>query len=125
MIVDTNALSAWRKGDADLLPVLTSRGSLSITVISVGEYQAGLLDSSQRPEGERWLRDVLARVSLLPVTLATSFHYATVRSEQKAIGRPIPANDLWIAALARQHRLPVLSRDTHFDLVAGVRRIGW
>lgn len=40
--------------------------------------------------------------------------------------RPIiPMNDLWIAAIARQHNLPVLSRDTHFDHVAGLTRIGW
>jgi hypothetical protein len=39
--------------------------------------------------------------------------------------RPIPANDAWISALARQHRLPVLSRDQHFDAVPGVERKGW
>ena len=39
--------------------------------------------------------------------------------------RPIPANDLWIAALARQHSLPLLSRDRRFDFVAGLKRLGW
>jgi len=48
-----------------------------------------------------------------------------VRDELKRSGRPIPGNDLWIAALARQHALPLLSRDRHFDLVPGVQRIGW
>ena len=37
----------------------------------------------------------------------------------------IPSNDIWIAALCRQHSLPLLSRDRHFDLVPGIRRIGW
>ena len=40
-------------------------------------------------------------------------------------GTPIPMNDLWIAAIARQYKQPVLSRDTHFDLVPGITRIGW
>ena len=40
-------------------------------------------------------------------------------------GQPIPENDLWIAALARQHRLPILSNDAHFDQVSGVKRLGW
>ncbi|PYQ18568.1 MAG: hypothetical protein DMF81_24535, partial [Acidobacteria bacterium] len=40
-------------------------------------------------------------------------------------GRPIPANDAWIAALALQHRLPVLSRDEHFDVVPGLDRRSW
>jgi len=39
--------------------------------------------------------------------------------------KPIPTNDLWIAALCRQHSLSLLSRDRHFDLVAGIKRIGW
>jgi predicted nucleic acid-binding protein len=50
---------------------------------------------------------------------------AKVRDELKQSGHPFPSNDLWIAALARQHGLPLLSRDGHFDLVAGVQRIGW
>jgi predicted nucleic acid-binding protein len=43
----------------------------------------------------------------------------------KQSGRPLPSNDLWIAALARQHRLPLLSRDGHFDFVSALQRIGW
>jgi tRNA(fMet)-specific endonuclease VapC len=48
-----------------------------------------------------------------------------VRASLKKAGRPIPANDVWIAALAIQHRLPVMSRDEHFDVVPGLRRQGW
>jgi tRNA(fMet)-specific endonuclease VapC len=43
----------------------------------------------------------------------------------RRLGRPIPANDAWIAALALQHRLPVLSRDEHFDVVVGIERKSW
>jgi tRNA(fMet)-specific endonuclease VapC len=46
-------------------------------------------------------------------------------SELKASGSPIPANDAWIAALAQQHRMPIVSRDTHFDQVKNVERLGW
>lgn len=38
---------------------------------------------------------------------------------------PIPGNDFWIAALMRQHALPLLSQDRHFDFVSGIRRVGW
>ena len=61
----------------------------------------------------------------LAINERTAFHYAEIRFELKQKGTPIPANDLWIAALARQHDLPILSRDQHFDRVAGLRRIGW
>jgi tRNA(fMet)-specific endonuclease VapC len=51
--------------------------------------------------------------------------YARLRVALRRSGRPIPANDAWIAALALQHRLPILSRDEHFDVVAGIERRGW
>jgi len=46
-------------------------------------------------------------------------------SNSKKAGTPIPENDIWIAALAKQHQLPVLSNDKHFDLVKSIQRIGW
>jgi tRNA(fMet)-specific endonuclease VapC len=61
----------------------------------------------------------------LPVDLATTAHYARVRNELRRGGTPIPENDVWIAALARQHSLPVVSRDVHFDVVPQLVRRAW
>jgi predicted nucleic acid-binding protein len=72
-----------------------------------------------------WLEELVAATRVLSVDEQTSSHYAQVRSELKKAGKPIPSNDLWIAALARQHRLPLMSQDTHFDAVQGLKRIGW
>ena len=55
----------------------------------------------------------------------TADSYAAIRAEVKSQGQPIPANDVWIAALARQHRLPILSRNHHFDAVPGLGRLTW
>jgi predicted nucleic acid-binding protein len=62
---------------------------------------------------------------VLPVEAETARHYAALRHELKRRGRPIPSNDAWIAALAVEHGLPVVSRDGHFDAIEGVRRIHW
>jgi len=62
---------------------------------------------------------------VLEVSDATSASYAEVRLELRRAGTPIPTNDIWIAALCRQHALPILSQDEHFDLVDGVRRVSW
>jgi hypothetical protein len=62
--------------------------------------------------------------SLLDINEPTTHHYAEIVLELKRIGRPIPTNDLWIAALSRQHSLPLLNRDRHFDIVAGAERNG-
>lgn len=47
---------------------------------------------------------------------------AAIRLELKGAGKPIPANDLWTAALSGQHAIPVMSRDSHFDIVGGLKR---
>ena len=60
------------------------------------------------------------------MTDGTAIAYAGLRrAALRRRGRPIPANDAWIAALALEHRLPVLSRDEHFDVVVGVERKSW
>lgn len=59
------------------------------------------------------------------MTAETALPYADLRTTLNQFGRPIPANDAWIAALAIEHKLPVLSQDVHFDGVPQVRRIGW
>jgi predicted nucleic acid-binding protein len=62
---------------------------------------------------------------VLPVDEETTRHYATVRENLRRAGSPIPENDVWIAALARQHGEPIVSRDQHFDLVDASLRVGW
>ncbi|MDO8616628.1 MAG: PIN domain-containing protein [Dehalococcoidia bacterium] len=125
MIVDTNALSAWRDGDRDLLGVLAPPHLLILPVIAIGEYRYGAGRSRQRAMAEAWLEDVASRIRVAPITVDTAISYASVRLMLRSKGTPIPANDMWIAALALQYRVPVLSRDTHFDVVDGLARIGW
>jgi len=67
----------------------------------------------------------LPQFDILPITEETATAYASLRIALKRSGRPIPANDAWIAALAIQHRLPVLSRDQHFDAVPDLDRESW
>ncbi len=55
----------------------------------------------------------------------TARYYAEIRSGLQQAISPIPFHDIWIAALAIQHRIPIVSRDAHFDRVPGIRRIGW
>jgi predicted nucleic acid-binding protein len=81
------------------------------------------------PGGARGYQDGLQQnASVLPVLRigpATAVHYTEIRSELKSAGRPIPANDLWTAVLAREHGWAVLSRDRHFQAVAGLKLVSW
>jgi predicted nucleic acid-binding protein len=94
-------------------------------VIVLGEYRFGISPSRDRVRYEQWLSNYLPRFRILDVDEQTTHHYATLRAELKRSGKLIPINDAWIAALCRQHSMPLLSRDRHFDAVAGVSRITW
>ena len=125
MILDTNALSALLDKDAALLKAIQESRELALPVIVLGEFRFGINVSRRRDEYLAWLRRDLSLFRVLPVVEETSVYYAAIRSELKASGSPIPANDTWIAALARQHRMPIVSRDTHFDKVKNIERLGW
>ena len=125
MILDTNALSAFIDGDPALGQRLAGLGHAAIPVIVLGEFRYGIAASRRRATYEAWLDEHLPDFDVLTVSAATAVVYADVRVALKKKGRPIPANDAWISALALEHRLPVLTRDTHFDAVPGLRRVGW
>jgi predicted nucleic acid-binding protein len=94
-------------------------------VIVLGEFRYGIARSRHRAVYEQWLQSQLRTFEVLAVTDETATSYAALRVALKQKGTPIPANDTWIAALALQHRLPVLSRDQHFDFVPRLTRQGW
>jgi tRNA(fMet)-specific endonuclease VapC len=125
MILDTNGLSAMADGDPGVAPILQQAAEIALPVIALGEYRYGIRQSRHRARYERWLNEVVTTCRVLSVDESTAAVYADIRGELKRAGRPIPGNDLWIAALARQHSLPLLSRDQHFDLVTGLTRIRW
>ena len=125
MILDTNALSAAADNDPALVAILAGADQLAIPVIVLGEYRYGISQSRHRVAYERWLKGLLQDCRVLDVNESTTHHYAEINLELRRSGTPIPTNDLWISALCRQHSLPLLSRDRHFDLVKGTKRIGW
>jgi len=125
MILDTNALSAAAAGDPSVVAILARTDQMAIPVIVLGEYRYGIAQSRHRTSYEAWLAGLLQDCMVLDITEPTTQHYADITLELKRIGKPIPTNDLWIAALCRQHSLPLLSRDRHFDLVPGGKRVGW
>ena len=98
---------------------------LVVPAVVLGEYYFGIRQSRHRRRYEDWLRRYLPLIAVAATNHATATVYADIRLELKRAGSPIPSNDAWIAALARQHALPVLSNDAHFDAVRGVQRIAF
>ncbi|MGA9391960.1 MAG: type II toxin-antitoxin system VapC family toxin [Candidatus Sulfotelmatobacter sp.] len=125
MIVDTNALSAAADDDPAVIAILTRADQMAIPAIVLGEYRYGIAQSRRRATYENWLGGLLRDCAVLDINEPTTHHYAEITLDLRNKRKPIPTNDLWIAALCCQHSLPLLSRDRHFDQVTGLKRIGW
>jgi predicted nucleic acid-binding protein len=125
LILDTNALSAFADGDPGMAGVLGDQTQLAIPVVVLGEYLYGIRRSRFRKRYERWLEEGADAFHLLDIGAATASHYAAIRQELCDAGSPIPTNDVWIAALAREYRWPVLTQDRHFAAVNGLRLRAW
>jgi tRNA(fMet)-specific endonuclease VapC len=125
MILDTTALSAAADADPAVIAHLARAEQLAIPVIVLGEYRYGIAQSRNRAAYANWLRGLLNDCLVLDINEPATHYYAEITLELRRKATPIPTNDIWIAALCRQHSLPLLSRDRHFDLVAGNKRIAW
>lgn len=125
MILDTNGLSALAEGESGLQPLLRRAAQVAIPVIVLGEYRYGISQSRNHVHYEQWLAEYLPSFRILDIDERTTVFYSGVRKELKKAGTPIPSNDVWIVALCRQHSLPLVSRDRHFDAVSGIVRLDW
>ncbi len=125
MILDTNAISALAENNPALVTLLDDGNAHYLAVPTLGEYRFGLLRSRYRKQIGEWLDQLETEFPVLAVDSDTARFYAQIRERLRLLGKPIPVNDLWIAALALQHQQPLLSRDTHFDSVEGIVRVAW
>jgi tRNA(fMet)-specific endonuclease VapC len=125
MILDTNAISDLLLENRALLRALPAHVIFRLPVIALGEYRYGIERSRERVNLGHLLDQLEAVAEILPVDPQTAAHYANIREELRKHGHALPQNDIWIAAIALQHDLPIASRDAHFDYVRDVRRISW
>lgn len=124
-LLDTNIAIAILEEEIDLTSRRGGDFSFFLCAHVVGELFFGAA-KSQRTEANAARVERLAAVCpVLVCDVETAKHYGTVRNELRRKGRPIPENDIWIAATARQHELILVTRDPHFDEVEGLSREAW
>ena len=122
IVIDTNAYSGFLRGVTSALNTLRAAHEIHLPLIVLAELLAGFAAGTRSPKNrdELWHFMASPRVHLLKPDEKTAHHYADLFAALRKNGTPIPTNDLWIAALARQHRLPLFSLDAHFAVVPGL-----
>lgn len=119
LVIDTNVLIELFEHNYTLPDMFRKYDRIHLPATVIGEYKAGITDSQQGRMNSRKLADYLKRetVDAVPITDATAEVYAKVFNALKAQGRPIPQNDMWIAASALEHGADILTYDEHFRAV--------
>jgi predicted nucleic acid-binding protein len=125
VILDTNALSAFFENEGAVVSLMSEVEAVHLPVIVLGEYRFGLRGSRLRKILEPKLVAFARTCTVLAVLESTTNAYARIRHDLKKAGTPIPENDIWIAALALEYHLDILSNDRHFDAIDHIRRVGW
>jgi tRNA(fMet)-specific endonuclease VapC len=125
LAIDTNAYIDLVRGDAMVRLSIEQADTVSLPFIALAEIRAGLTRHSARSDNERTLQAFLTKpnVSVLYADETTTLHYAAIYRQLKFSGKPIPQNDLWIAALVVQHALTLCTRDDHFAALPQIPRI--
>ena len=123
-MIDTNAYSSFKRGDRGAVEALAKADEILVPVIVLGELRAGFHGGNRESANLLELEEFLAspRVSVHSLGEETAIFYAEIYMSLRAAGKPIPTNDLWIAAATLETGSILLSGDVHFDAVHGLIR---
>lgn len=124
-LLDTNVAIAVLESEVDLEHRRGSRFNAFLNTIVLGELLFGAEKSRRVMENVRRVEKLTALCPVLPCDAQTARHYGKVRKSLLDKGRPIPENDLWIAASAWRFGLTLVTRDSHFREVEGLEIESW
>ena len=116
ILLDTNAYVAFKRGAQDAVDIVRLAEKIGISIIVMGELLAGFVSGRQESRNRKELSEFLGspRVHVFLADDETVEYYARIFRQLKNKGKPIPTNDLWIAATAMQHGFAIFTYDDHF-----------
>ena len=122
-LLDTNILIAIFAGDANVQQYLTQANEIFVPVVALGELYYGAGKSTRIEANTRRIDEFAANCTLLEGDLDTSRQYGQIKTNLRVMGRPIPENDIWIAATCLANEIPLLTLDKHFKFVPNIELI--
>lgn len=124
-LLDTNAIIALQRENEALKKLLRSATDVFVPVVAVGELYYGAYKSQRVEANRKELAAFITNRVVLNVDTNTADVYGQLKQALRAKGRPIPENDIWIAALAVQYDLTLMTDDAHFAVVDNLKWQGW
>jgi len=124
-LLDTNIVIALFDKDKNVVDNIQKAENVHVPSIVIGELYYGAYNSTKIKENIEKINQFQNDASILDCDAYTGNHYGQIKKELKEKGNPIPENDIWIAALAKQHDLELVSRDKHFEKIDNLKVTKW
>jgi tRNA(fMet)-specific endonuclease VapC len=123
--LDTNIVSAWLKGEGPIADKIDAAESVFLPIIVIGELYYGAAFSAQVAKNTQDVKKITEQYPLLSLDEDTTIIYGSIKTRLRKKGKPIPENDIWIAAIAIQNDLALVTRDGHFNEIEGLSLVAW
>ena len=124
-LLDTNILIGLLAGEVAVTSAIQDAEAVFIPAIALGELHYGAHKSGRPAANIARLEALASAAAVLPCDAATAAHYGELKAALRTKGTPVPENDLWIAAVGRQHQLTVVTRDAHFQGIPDLAIATW
>jgi len=123
IILDTNCYTAYLAGDLRILQILAESTAVFMSIFVLGELYAGFKGGNREKENQAILHTFLKKpsVTTIDASIETAELFGMVKNMLKQSGRPIPLNDVWIAAHTLECGATLVTRDQHFQYIPGLR----
>ena len=125
ILLDTNIVNELFKGNEAIIANLEDRDMVDIPYVVLGELFLGAYRSTNLKKHKSEISSFLKRCNVIGADAKTSYTYGMIKAELLEKGKPIPENDIWIAAVAKQYGYTLVTRDKHFNEVNGLRVVNW
>ena len=124
-LLDTNIVIAIFSNDNSVMEPLEMAEEVFVPIIVLGELYYGAQKSNKVESNLARINEFAENCSVFICDTETSRQYGEIKNLLRAKGRPIPENDVWIAAIAKQHKLTLVSRDDHFKEIEDFLTLTW
>lgn len=125
ILLDTSIVIAWLKGEQIIADKIDKADKVYVPVIVLGELYYGAQYSLNVQTNLASINKVVNNLELLNTNIETAFFYGALKALLRKKGKPIPENDIWIASIAQQHDLILITRDKHFHEIDGLSVETW
>ena len=115
VFLDSNIIIDIFHSKIELIDFLADADKIYVPVIVLGELLFGAENAVNPNRHFKQVENFLKDLEIVNIDSETAALYSKVKYQLRKLGRPIPDNDIWIAALTMQYNATLLTNDAHFN----------